>query len=1019
MKKFLLSFLFISAAFLSGAEKVIPICFKQDPGIVIDGRLSRTDWADIKYEVTFAPGRGKQGGYKIFKFKGPQDISGSVKVAYRADGLYFGFNVVDDVHKQKCTGRTAFKGDHVELFLDLEPLFAGKTTAFGKKQFQILFSPGAFDGKIKPEIFMYHPVKQNLTTPVAAVKTPAGYSLEAFLPWSVFGLKAAPSTSTGKLIAMDFLISDTDGEEPAQEKFLYAGKSPYTMARGRMLNFYLSDSRGTLPADLNVSGKINFCKDLLLDGKTPEKVYSFDFTPVAGATPVLNFYGWNVTAGRNYAGYGGVLKIEVNGKAVAARMLRNKPEQAVMKNGKQYFFFSSDSRLILPYIKNHSVLPGPKSRYYIFRDQEDWCGFELDISSLLRKGKNIIKISIPVKKKIYPVMIRELYFSLSAVPSKRKAPAPTGKIPVIVPGSKVVKSQFISNKNQTGLSVTVEGEKYQVRSYWSIPEGKFVSGSNKYFTLSRKIIRKKELFVLQDTITNISGKDLPVKHYHEITAPESAKFYLNSFEVSKTFRDFVANHNNSSTFVKQPKSGLGLFPLDDVTRVHAENYVKSSTTAGLADRSLVLEPGKKLTTEIAVIPSQADYFDFLNILRRELDVNFLIKGSNIPMGFWWLYVNVWFYPKDQAKVVRQLRDIVKYTDSHYVMGGYGYSGTTYGCGIDAHNRFKHPREYKAQTDAAGKKLMNYLKKAAPGACLGGYYHCFIDYWPEAEQWYADEAVINASGEREQYFRIKHPNKSSGIYIPTLHNKFGKGCEKQIDMILKKYKTGNDFFYWDEFIECKVSYSYSPKYWDGVSGDIDPKTHKLLRKKSSLCLMSGDFRHAMVKKIKAANFDVMVNSQPRLRRIMNEKILSFTETAHIDNCSRVQVYTPIQLGNHLVGKRAEDPAVIYRQMLEGLDFGVLYYYYTIRYIPDHHTLTKYMFPITPLELHKGYIIGKEKIITKVSGLYGWNDASKHEVHVYDDKGWPAKDFKAPFKTVKGRTYTELRLPEDYSAVIIRK
>ena len=103
-------------------------------------------------------------------------------------------------------------------------------------------------------------------------------------------------------------------------------------------------------------------------------------------------------------------------------------------------------------------------------------------------------------------MIRELYFSLSAVPSKRKAPAPTGKIPVIVPGSKVVKSQFISNKNQTGLSVTVEGEKYQVRSYWSIPEGKFVSGSNKYFTLSRKIIRKKELFVLQDTITNISEK---------------------------------------------------------------------------------------------------------------------------------------------------------------------------------------------------------------------------------------------------------------------------------------------------------------------------------------------------------------------------------------------------------------------------------------------------------------------------------------------------------------------------------
>ena len=71
------------------------------------------------------------------------------------------------------------------------------------------------------------------------------------------------------------------------------------------------------------------------------------------------------------------------------------------------------------------------------------------------------------------------------------------------------------------------------------------------------------------------------------------------------------------------------------------------------------------------------------------------------------------------------------------------------------------------------------------------------------------------------------------------------------------------------------------------------------------------------------------------------------------------------------------------------------------------------------IHKGYIIGKEKIITKVSGLYSWNDNSKHEVHVYDDKGWPVKDFKAPVKVVNGKTYTELRLPEDYSAVIIRK
>jgi hypothetical protein len=678
--------------------------------------------------------------------------------------------------------------------------------------------------------------------------------------------------------------------------------------------------------------------------------------------------------------------------------------------------------IYLPYLKNWKKLPVYGQRNYIFRDRQDWCHFEFDISQLVKKGKNTVTAEAAVFKggKVYPIVIKELVFGFSGTPSKVKKGAPAGAIPTIIPGKIVpVRAQFAFDAGKNTITVKHNGETYTVKSFWSIPEGRFVTASNKYFTLKREIVRKKELIVLKDTVKNISGSDLPVKHFHEITAPKESAFFLNSFEVSKSMRDFIANHANSSTFVKQKKGGIGLFPLDDVTRVHAENYVRSETVAGLADRTLVLPPGKTLTTEIALIPSKADYFDFLNILRRELDVNFTLKGTLIPLNNWWFYVNVWNNYKDRAKAVRQLRDIVKYSGAHYGWALLGFSGTNMNIAIDGSGRPLHPRAYHDKDIKSNNKLYSLLAEAAPELSTSVYYHCFIDYYIESEKLYADDAVINAYNEKESYFRTNNPNKSSGIYMPTLTNKFGKACAKRIDTILKEFHPRNAHFYWDEFTSCKVAYSYNPRHWDGFSGDIDPRTHKLLRKKSSLCLMSGDFRHAMVKKIKAAGEDVMVNSQPRLRRLMKEKLMSFTETAQIDNCARVQVYTPIQLGNHLVGKNAADPAVIYHQMLEGLDFGVLYYYYHIRYVPDHHTLTQYMFPITPLELHKGYIIGKEKIITKVSGLYGWDDTSKHEVHVYDDKGWPVKNFKAPFKTVKGKTYTELRLPEDYSAVIIRR
>lgn len=1022
MNKILPLFLAATVVCVTAAEGVYPVYYKQDPGIVVDGRLSSDDWGDIRNGLKLLPGKGKQGNGRTFKFKGNKDLSATVKTAYRADGLYFGFNVTDDKHRQKCTGAMAYKGDHVELLIDLQPTLGGKETRFGKKQFQILLSPGALDGKSKPECYMYHPVKQNLTLPVAALKTDSGYTLEALIPWNVLGLKKQPVAQLEKTIGIDFLISDTDGEVPLQEKYLFAGQAPFGIKRGRLCLAYLSDSRGTVPAEVADAGNRVLAKNLLLDGRTKKVSFSVECDRSAGIVPVLKLTGYNFSPNSNYSGYSPILKLTVNGKTVNGRMLRNKPNQVILKNGRKYTFVTQRGEVCLPYTKNLKSLPVYGHRNYIFRDRQEWCAFEFDLSALVRRGKNTITGEIPVFKgnKIYPVMVTELSFGYSVAPSRVKKGAPAGAIPMIVPSRVIAsKAQLFPDKKKNEITVTHNGEKYLVKSFWSIPEGRLVTSGNKYFTLKREIIRKKELIVLKDTIRNISGKDLPVKHFHEITAPRESVFHLNSFEVSKSMRDFIANHANSSTFVKQKKSGLGIFPLDDVTRVHAENYVKSETTAGLADRTLVLPPEKTLTVEIALIPSKPDYFDFLNILRRELDVNFTLKGSMIPLSNWWYYVNVWNRPKDRAKAVRQLRDIVKYTGAYYAWSFINFSGANFGNAIDGSGRPLHLKNYVAGDLKSRERLHSMLKEAAPGLSTSVYYHCFIDYCPESEKIYSDDAVVNAYGQKESYFRTSNPNKSSGIYMPTLTNRFGRDCEKCIDRILKKFHPANAHFYWDEFTACKVTYSYNPRHWDGWSGDIDPKTHKLLRKKSSLCLMSGDFRHAMVKKIKAAGEDVMVNSQPRLRRIMDEKITSFTETAQIDNCARVQVYTPIQLGNHLIGAGAADPAVIYRQMLEGLDFGVLYYYYHLRYVPDHHTLTQYMFPITPVELHKGYIIGKEKIVTKVSGIYGWDDGSKHEVHVYDDKGWPVKNFKAPFKTVKGKTYTELRLPEDYSAVIIKR
>ena len=65
-----------------------------------------------------------------------------------------------------------------------------------------------------------------------------------------------------------------------------------------------------------------------------------------------------------------------------------------------------------------------------------------------------------------------------------------------------------------------------------------------------------------------------------------------------------------------------------------------------------------------------------------------------------------------------------------------------------------------------------------------------------------------------------------------------------------------------------------------------------------------------------------------------------------------------------------------------------------------------------------MIGRERIITRKSGLFGWGDTSPHEVHVYDDSGREVPGYPAPQITRNGVNFTELRLAEDWSAVIVR-
>ena len=84
----------------------------------------------------------------------------------------------------------------------------------------------------------------------------------------------------------------------------------------------------------------------------------------------------------------------------------------------------------------------------------------------------------------------------------------------------------------------------------------------------------------------------------------------------------------------------------------------------------------------------------------------------------------------------------------------------------------------------------------------------------------------------------------------------------------------------------------------------------------------------------------------------------------------------------------------------------------------HEISPYVFPFTPIELHYGYLLGRERIITLHSGDYGWpGDSSLVVCHHFSREG---KRRSAAWPTVLrgGMARTVVELGEDEVAVLVR-
>jgi hypothetical protein len=77
----------------------------------------------------------------------------------------------------------------------------------------------------------------------------------------------------------------------------------------------------------------------------------------------------------------------------------------------------------------------------------------------------------------------------------------------------------------------------------------------------------------------------------------------------------------------------------------------------------------------------------------------------------------------------------------------------------------------------------------------------------------------------------------------------------------------------------------------------------------------------------------------------------------------------------------------------------------------------MFPFTPVELHRGWLLGRERILTAVPGTFTFGDERPVRVHWYDAAG-KLSDKKGEERVDQGKRLVRLALGEKEMAVIER-
>lgn len=492
---------------------------------------------------------------------------------------------------------------------------------------------------------------------------------------------------------------------------------------------------------------------------------------------------------------------------------------------------------------------------------------------------------------------------------------------------------------------------------WKVStEGNRVIAQGPDYAVARTVCFNPNCVRITDAITNRHQEvplGLSVRHEMDLSALKNAPVRLagNPDPALAVYHSY----GNPSVHVVIPEGGMGLIAEDEVLRRQAQLYVrneeeKHSMVAGIRTEMLFLAPGETYTLQWAVYPvAGPDYYDFINLVRDDWGANYTVFGP-WRWGF-----------GDMSKPVEEIRARIKrqgihyFIDSDWVEWAPNARGTQrIAFGSDVFS------DYWANQRKKSLELIKKLRQAAPDVKILGYYNALRESADDTPKRFSGSLLMDQNGAAATTnWTYTGATNLSYLMVPTLKNTHGKAMLETARRYMDEMTW--DGIYWDEaegvaFGQIMITHNN----FDGHSCVLDPKTWRLVREVGNVPLTTQPFRDEVVRLVRAKGGPMLCNGPTGSRHTLRDCVQRMVEVQHNDYYAfEGNLQSPL---GYMCSRDSWD------DFLRAFQMAMLPAVCLRTELP--HDISPYLFPFTPVELHAGYLLGKERLVATLSGNYGW-------------------------------------------------